>query len=289
MINYWKEIQMVDSCAEIRLQVNQEITGHIFLHSHAFYEILLCRSGNIQYLLGDRRFRIEQGDILLIPPGVSHQPLFPESLTEPYERYVIWIDDTYWKQQCDLYPDLNFAFDQCRKRNSYLLRSSRATWSGLFSTAATALKEAEDKKLAWQYCVRTYLISLMAHISRTYYYQDLRIPAAEKSALVDDIFCYIDEHMREKITLEGTARHFLVSPSTISHAFQKSLQVSFHHCVIQRRLIAAKNGILSGTPLQEIWETCGFPDYSAFYRSFKKEFGISPREFKNIHRSKHGQ
>lgn len=287
MINFWKEIQMVDSCAEIRLQVNQDTTGHVFLHSHAFYEILLCKSGSIQYLLGDKRFRIQQGDILLIPPGVSHQPLFLEPLAEPYERYVIWIDDAFWQQQCSEYPDLNFAFEQCRKRGSYLLRSTRATWSGLFSAAVAALKETEEEKLVWKYCVRTAIISLMAHISRTYYYQDLQMPAAEKSGLVDDLFRYIDEHLTEKITLEATAKHFLVSPSTISHAFQKNMQVSFHHCVIQRRLIAAKNGILSGTPLQEIWEACGFPDYSAFYRSFKKEYGISPREFKDIHRKKH--
>lgn len=284
MINIWKEIQMEDSCTEIRIQTNTDNSGHVFLHSHTFYEILLCKSGNIQYLLGDKRFRIQQGDILLIPPGVSHQPLFPEPLKEPYSRYVIWINAAYWHQQCEEFPDLNFAFEQCQKRGSYLLRSTRATWSGLFSAASAALKETEERKLGWGYCTRTAVISLMAHISRTYYYQDLQMPAAEKSVLVDDLFCYIDEHLREKITLEGTAKHFLVSPSTISHTFQKNMQVSFHHCVIQRRLIAAKNGILSGVPLQEIWESCGFPDYSSFYRSFKKEYGISPREFKNFHR-----
>ena len=43
MINYWKEIQMQDSCTEIRIQTNTDNTGHIFLHSHTFYEILLCK------------------------------------------------------------------------------------------------------------------------------------------------------------------------------------------------------------------------------------------------------
>lgn len=181
MINFWKEIQMEDSCTEIRIQTNTDNTSHVFLHSHTFYEILLCKSGNIQYLLGDKRFRIQQGDILLIPPGVSHQPLFPEPLKEPYSRYVIWINTAYWHQQCEDFPDLNFAFEQCQKRGSYLLRSTRATWSGLFSAASAALKETEEQKLGWGYCTRTAVISLMAHISRTYYYQDLQMPAAEKA------------------------------------------------------------------------------------------------------------
>lgn len=27
----------------------------------------------------------------------------------------------------------------------------------------------------------------------------------------------------------------------------------------------------------------GFKDYSSFYRAFKKEFGISPKEYRDLH------
>lgn len=286
MINYWKEIQMEDPYVEIRAQINHESSKHVLLHSHSFYEILLCKSGNIHYLLDGKRFRLQPGDILLIPPGISHRPLFLEPLVEPYERYVIWINENFWESLIKDYPDLDFAFCQCQKRENYLLRSTRATWSGLFAAAATALKEVEEKKISWQFCYRATIVSLMAHIGRTYYYQDVPIPASEKSRLTDDIFYYIDEHLTERINLKQVAKHFLVSPSTISHQFQKQYGVSFHHCVIQRRLISAKHGILSGVPLQKVWETSGFPDYSSFYRSFKKEYGISPREFRNAHEIK---
>lgn len=283
MIDLWKEVHMRSPYTDILYQVNEDTMGYVSLHSHAFYEILLIRSGNIQYLLADKRFQVQAGDILLIPPGVSHQPLFTKPLKESYERYVIWINADFWHSLCQDYPDLDFAFRQCEKRGSFLLRSTRATWSPLFSTAAGILKESKEKKLNWMFCGRFSVVLLMAHISRTYYYQDIRIPDTEASNRIDDLIQYIDEHLKEKITLERTARHFLVSQSTISHCFKETMHESFHHCVIQRRLIAAKNGILSGIPLQEIWEQCGFPDYSAFYRSFKKEYGISPREFKQLH------
>ena len=32
--------------------------------------------------------------------------------------------------------------------------------------------------------------------------------------------------------------------------------------------------------MEEAALSCGFCDYSAFYRAFKKEYGISPREYK---------
>ena len=45
-------------------------------------------------------------------------------------------------------------------------------------------------------------------------------------------------------------------------------------------LFAAKNLIVEGLPLEAVAEQVGFSDYSAFYRAFKGEFGISPRQFR---------
>lgn len=56
---------------------------YVTLHSHEFYELLFCRSGNLQYLIGNTRYQIRKNDIILVPPGTSHRPLFLEQLREP--------------------------------------------------------------------------------------------------------------------------------------------------------------------------------------------------------------
>ena len=40
----------------------------------------------------------------------------------------------------------------------------------------------------------------------------------------------------------------------------------------------AKEMLKNGTSAQETAESCGFKDYSTFYRLFKKSYGITPTE-----------
>lgn len=280
-INYYQEICMQATSVEMHYDISEE-QDKIPLHSHTFYEILFCDGGNVQYLLGKDSYRLQQGDIILIPPGMSHRPLFPEILETPYKRFALWISAACFEQAAQTYPDFKFAFSQCEKRGSYLLRSSRATWAGLYTAFNQVWEETQAKRIGWRLCMEMTSLVLMMHISRTYFYQDVSVPLAEHEGLADDIFGFIDANLSENLTLESISHHFLVSKSTVSHLFQKQLGLSFYQCVIQRRLIAAKNLMLQRTPLREVWERFGFADYSSFFRLFKKEYGVSPRQFRTL-------
>ncbi|MBD5093763.1 MAG: helix-turn-helix domain-containing protein [Subdoligranulum sp.] len=50
----------------------------------------------------------------------------------------------------------------------------------------------------------------------------------------------------------------------------------------QRRLLAARQRILAGDSMGSIAEQVGFCDYSAFYRAFKQEYGIAPRDYARL-------
>lgn len=279
----YQELTLHDLRAFINLDVNWG-KDVVSLHSHMFYEVLFCRQGNVDYLLDNQRFRVQQGDIVLIPPGMGHRPLFLEELKEPYVRYALWIDAAFFKGACAQYPLLDLCFQQCRKRGSYLRRTTRASWVGLQAAFDSLHREAEEQQPCWELCLAMGALTLMTHISRTYYYQDSAAPAAESNTLLDQMFQYIDNHLGEKITLEDVARQCMVSKSTVSHVFREKLGVPFYQCLVQRRLAAAKKSMLRGQPLRQVCEECGFADYSSFYRLFKKEHGISPRQFLELHR-----
>ena len=93
---------------------------------------------------------------------------------------------------------------------------------------------------------------------------------------------YIEKNLSQKITLEETAHHFYVSVSTITQLFRQKMGTSFYRCVTQRRLITAKTLIGEGKSLEDVSRAVGFSDYSSFYRAFKKEYGITPRQYTQL-------
>ena len=60
--------------------------------------------------------------------------------------------------------------------------------------------------------------------------------------------------------------------------------ISLHQYILKKRLHASRQAILSGEPISHIFPQYGFKDYTSFFRAFKKEYGISPKEYREQHR-----
>ena len=67
----------------------------------------------------------------------------------------------------------------------------------------------------------------------------------------------------------------------IAHIFKENTGISIHQYIMKKRLAACRDAILSNISITKAYLMFGFKDYSSFYRAFKKEFGISPKEYKD--------
>lgn len=253
--------------------------ANVSLHSHTFYEVLCCRNTcGAEYLVGSERYRLQKGDIIFISPGVSHRPLLPEHMTEPYRRDVLWLSPEFTEIANHLLAD---SFTGQHKKTS-LLRTAGTRWEYLSDMFRIGVQEAEGGAPGWETAVIGNSMVLITHLARAFF--DCRETAltAERPGLLDRAMAFIEDHLSEKITLADVAHHLYVSESTVSQTFRYKMGVSFHQCLTQRRLIEAKQLILRDILLEDVGMAVGFPDYSTFYRAFKKEFGISPRQYRKL-------
>lgn len=273
----YQELEMESRFVDTHRDVSYS-NSSVSLHSHTFYEILYCRNTcGAEYLVGSDRYRLQKGDIILIPPGISHRPLLLENMAEPYRRDILWLSPDFLK-----ILDNNFPGDDLYQiTKTHLIRTAGTRWEFLGEKFHQGVQESERKETGWETAVIANTMQLIVQLRRAVQGKTAREMKAEQPDLLDQVMAYIEQHLSEKISLTDAARHFYVSESTISQIFRKKMGVSFYRCVTQRRLIAAKNFILDGASLETVAEQTGFSDYSTFYRAFKGEFGISPRQFRN--------
>ena len=276
--NIYQELEMSSRYVNTHRDTSYSNTT-VSLHSHNYIELLYCRtSAGVEYLIGSDRYRLQKGDIVYVPPGVSHRPILPEKLTVPYERDVLWISTEFMETILRMFPD-EMALERDHRAP---IRTAGTRWEFLEDLFRQGVLEEEQKRPGWETAVMGNTLLIFTYMKRMYIERSAGTMKAEKPELLDRITAYIEENYAAHITVDDLARRFYVSNSSISHTFKQKMGVSLYRYITQRRLIAAKSLIAQRVPMEEISLRVGFVDYSTFYRAFKQEFGISPRRFSQL-------
>ena len=249
----------------------------VSLHYHDFYEIFFFLSGNVEYRVEGRTYRLETGDLLLIAPQELHQPAIEPDVD--YERIVLWIDKSYLQSLSVPSLDLSACFGNEITGPITLLRPSRVQQVSLGQMLSRLNREYRGRHPGGEIYARGLLQQFLVEVNRLALRTTSRIRKMDDPDLVTQVLAYIGIHYRENITLESLASEFFVSKYHLSHEFSHRVGTSVYRYVIFRRLMLAREMIAAGSAPGDIYQFCGFGDYANFYRAFKSEYGISPRQF----------
>lgn len=276
--NLYQELEMSSKYVNMHKDISFR-RSQISLHSHSFYEVLFCRScDRVEYLVGSRHYKLLPGDIIIIAPGIGHTPIMPPDMQFPYERDVLWVNPDFMKKISDLFPDSGLEMIN----RALVLRTRGTQWGYIGEYFTDGINESMNQKPGYDKIISAHAVLIISHVLRAAQDESGNVFQPEQPTLINSIIEYIEGHLDEKLSLGEVAEHFYISRGTLNKLFRESMDSTFYRFVTQRRLILAKVYIGEGESMERISEKCGFSDYSTFYKAFKKEYGISPREFAKL-------
>ncbi len=108
-----------------------------------------------------------------------------------------------------------------------------------------------------------------------------KISKFDQSDRIRNMLSFIHNHYKDKITVSQIADAIGISEREAMRSFRKSLNQSPIEYLISYRLNEAKKMLRnSELSITEICYQCGFSDSSYFGKTFRKAYGLTPREFR---------
>ena len=233
------------------------------LHWHEYYEIEYVLSGKGKMVINNIEYEIKPGFFCFMTP-VDFQQIF---VTEPVEVINICFIDNW------ILPDI---LDK--------IKTGTANYDLPFALLKELENESENDFLLGGTYIKQILNCILIRALR----------GSSKSSLlhnpspVQRTLQYIQMHFRENLTVSFLAKYVGLTPNYLSSAFHKAVGMTISEYVTGIRLdVSTKLLIFTDLPITQICYDCGFGSLSNFMRIFKKQYGVSPKQFRQTQKGVH--
>lgn len=246
-------------------------------HHHDFYELYCLLSDSFVYHVEDKPYELKPGSLLLIWPGEDHWP-DPEGPSREIERIVLWLNPQFIASLSVFLPETLGVFNENRQAE-HLIVPEEKKYQSILELLCSLLYEKDLAGTDSPALSHLILSQLLIHISREFS-QRARLTAkpGTRHDEIMKIHEYINGHFQEPLSVNGLAQRFFMDKNTMTRHFKQMVGMTPGDYIRRKRLENAHALIRQGYSAQHAGYTCGYTDYSAFYRAFCRRYGFPPGE-----------
>lgn len=242
-------------------------------HYHDFNKIIFLISGNVTYFIEGKSYLLEPEDIILVNRHEIHKPQVDFSV--PYERYILYIPF--------LEEDILGTCFGRKEREVLRLPADRT--GGILASFQRLEASVNSKGFAQQEYSDSLYRQLLIEINREFLREDA---VCTEPVIYDrklfDILEYINQNLTKELTVDMLSERFFISKYHLMRTFKKKTGYSIHNYLIIKRLFLVRDRLSKegdSRPISEISYSCGFHDYSSFFRAFRKQFQVTPEKYRD--------
>ena len=243
-------------------------------HYHEFHKITIFIRGNVQYYIEGKTYELEPYDIVLVEKNDLHRIQVGSSV--PYERIIVYISPGFMADYKNEEYDLSFCFQKAKEEHSHVLRIPSLEKSSLFSSIVRLEHSFSDNGYAAGLYRQVLFLEFMVHLNRAAFKNRLEFLDTENHSKVAEILQYINDNLTEDLSIGHIADTFFISKYYMMRQFKQETGYTLGNYISRKRLLLAKELILSGTAPAQACFDCGYRDYSTFSRAYRRLFSESP-------------
>ncbi|MDD2363122.1 MAG: AraC family transcriptional regulator [Oscillospiraceae bacterium] len=254
-------------------------------HTHHSLEISCVVEGTGKYVIDNRSYDLQKGDIIIINNTEQHRLVL--SGENRFHHIVIHFDPSFIWNSLSNDLDYNFLlvfFERGPNFSNRLDRDNPAT-ACIYALILDILEEFNSRRLCYELIIKIKLQTIFTEILRNYDYIDrhkvVKPLSGDDILNLNTVMRYIDSHLDSDISLKELADIIHISPAYFSTLFKRFNGVSPIEYIINRRVQRAIELIkTTSMSLTEIAISCGFNNGTNFYKAFNKVTGRTPASYR---------
>lgn len=261
-------------------------------HMHDMFEIYYFISGDFNYFIENKVFKLKYGDLLIMNSSELHRASFQSDAE--YERITVH----FYPEEIKVLSSPQFDLLECftgRKKGERnkisLTKAKMRDIEELFRKLEIVTNDEEnyaakkDSSDGNDVLRLAYFVELLVFINKAFRNSAADVVDHVMPERLYPLFRYIDENLDGDLSLATLSARTYTDRFYLSRLFKSSTGMNIQEYILFKKVFKAKELLSQGMNVMEVCQSSGFNDYSNFIRTFKKLTGTSPgrygRKFKD--------
>lgn len=247
-------------------------------HDHSAVEVVLTIEGTVTYTVDDTVYQVRKGEVLIIPPDMSHSL----SMEEGSSRYLFLFEPDAIMTMRDI-KSIAMYFNK-----PFHLRDGSEAHVRIRELLLRARDAYEKREMMWNTVCYSCILRIYATLGQQYL-SGIR-PRTDDgmrnmdSEVITAVMTYINNHYREELFLEDVARFAGFSRYYFSRSFKRQTGYSFKDYLCQKRLQVAMDLLIrTNRSMRDVAIESGFGSVATFNRVFREKKGCTPTQYRAIY------
>ena len=247
---------------------------NLLAHKHDNFELMLCLNGTSTFLIDGKTYPVRKNDLIVYNRGVLHDEHAQQSYLDILCFGARGIRMPGRSPDAVTGPGTS-PIIHCGRYSAYIrhLFQSMVTYSGINTPAEKAISYS---------C----MYSLLNFVYASGITDREPGESQSDSVLCEQIEAWLADNYLKPVSIDDLAEIFGYSRNHIARTFHSKRGISPKQYLTGLRLGRAQSLLIHTTrTISDIALSSGYQNFNSFYYAFVKQFGISPRQFRETYAS----